>query len=241
MNSKTASGKPELHGGIGGKGGDSDKKGGGGGDSESLGVPNTLLSWFVNIWGGIGEQGGRGGADGTNGTRVKNGTGQNLQYSQSSVTLWERFQRMLPSSWATMTGTYIVGTAPCVVSAIDSSKVKIGGVGGKGGSGSLTGGKGGGVGGEDGFGGYCGGRGGIGRGSVFYEVLGHPHKKTLNAPPTLLAGYPIVKDPEEAEKLRRMLRAQGFAIVGALFVVTEEDLAKRRFSLNAFAETDSVF
>ncbi|KAJ7939957.1 hypothetical protein B0H13DRAFT_2260974 [Mycena leptocephala] len=89
------SGKPELHGGIGGKGGDGGKEGGGGGDGESPGVPNTLLSWFVNIWGGIGGQGGRGGAggtNGTNGTNVKNGTGQGLQYPQSPVTLWERFR-----------------------------------------------------------------------------------------------------------------------------------------------------
>ncbi|KAF8144712.1 hypothetical protein K438DRAFT_1782579 [Mycena galopus ATCC 62051] len=137
------SGKPELH---EGKGGDGGNKGGGGGDGEGPGVPNTLHSWFANIWGGIGGQGGRGGADGTegtNGTSVKNRTGQDLQYPQSPVTLWERFRRMLPSSWATTTGTYIFGTAPCIVSAIDSSKMKIGGVGGKGGSGSLRGGKGG--------------------------------------------------------------------------------------------------
>ncbi|KAJ6479085.1 hypothetical protein C8R45DRAFT_358678 [Mycena sanguinolenta] len=43
------SGRPELHGGIGGNGGDGGKEGGGGGDGESPGVPNTLLSWFVNI------------------------------------------------------------------------------------------------------------------------------------------------------------------------------------------------
>ena len=87
----------------------------------------------------------------------------------------------------------------------------------------------GGIGGEGGIGGFFGGRGGVGRGSVFHEVLAHPHEKTLNAPPTLLANYSMAKESNEDKKLRQMLSEQGFVTVGSLFVVTGEDLAKIGF------------
>ncbi|KAJ6479093.1 hypothetical protein C8R45DRAFT_1156688 [Mycena sanguinolenta] len=127
-------------------------------------------------------------------------------------------------------------------------KVETGGKGGKGGKGTYTGGEGGegeapqipigivslfakifgGIGGEGGLGGIFGGRGGIGRGSVFHEVhvLGNPSKKTLNAPPLLLTEYAILFGD-----LLAPLFNQGFVTVGALFMVTRDDLRRVGFNL----------
>ncbi|KAJ6479090.1 hypothetical protein C8R45DRAFT_1006583 [Mycena sanguinolenta] len=225
------SGKPELHGGIGGMGGHGGQHAGEGGKGESAVVPGTHIPRFAKIWGGIGGQGG------TTGPKPPSPAAE-------GVNLWERVRGMLItlrilSRKATETeGTYVFG-----------------GVGGKGGGGTRGGGEGGigeaseipigavsmfarifgGIGGEGGFGRIFGGRGGIGRGSVFHEVLGHPHGNTLNAPPTLLANYSMAKHPNEDKKLRHMLSEQGFVTVGALFVVTGKDLAEVGFNIGHIA------
>ncbi|KAF7341649.1 hypothetical protein MSAN_02062700 [Mycena sanguinolenta] len=219
------SGKPELRGDIGGKGGHGGRKGGEGGVGDAAVVPVTYLYRFAKIWGGIGGQGGT--------------TDQDLQRPPSlvpeRVTLWERLRSMLG-----MLSSKIIETERPHI---------YGGVGGKGGDGTHRGGEGGvgeasqipigmvsifakifgGIGGEGGAGGSFGGRGGIGRGSVFSEFLGCAHERTLNAPPTLLADYAM------AEELREMLLHQGFVTVGALFMVTGEDLVKVGFKTGHIA------
>ncbi|KAF7358598.1 hypothetical protein MSAN_01198300 [Mycena sanguinolenta] len=224
------SGKPELYGGIGGRGGHGGHKGGEGGVGDAALVPETYLSRFAKIWGGTGGQGGTAGQD----------SQRPPSPAPEGVTLWERFRcmlGMLSSKTMEREGQHIYG-----------------GVGGKGGGGTHGGGEGGvgeasqipigmvsifakilgGMGGEGGAGGSFGGRGGIGRGSVFSEFLGRAHERTLNAPPTLLADYSM------AEELREMLLQQGFVTVGALVMVTGEDLVKVGFKTGHIATLKEI-
>ncbi|KAF7342863.1 hypothetical protein MSAN_02002500 [Mycena sanguinolenta] len=221
--------KPDLHGGIGGKGGDSPGEPGAGGEGHTPVVPKTYLSRFLYIFSGIGGEGGS--ADPNSETQSAPGQ------RREQLTLWEKVQRMLPFRLSGSEGPYLFG-----------------GIGGKGGYGPRQGGEGGvgeatrvsiefvsyfqkifgGIGGEGGAGRLFGGNGGNGQGSVFSEPLGRPENAMSETSPTLLANYRMDED------LRKVLSEQGFVTVGALFMVTGDDLAEVGFKLGRVADLKEI-
>ncbi|KAJ7456822.1 hypothetical protein B0H11DRAFT_1925635 [Mycena galericulata] len=227
-------GTTQLYGGIGGRGGQGRKAGGIGGFGEAPVVPQGLIHWFRQIWGGIG---GEGGTDGTGGeTQASGGTSQaftRTHNARKEDTLLNRIRNMLP---------YFFGKA----SESNSERTWLfGGTGGKGGRGTHSGGEGGlgeapkigiesislfsrifgGIGGLGGFGDLFGGQGGRGQGSTFHELLVCVDENARSAKPTPLAKFHI------GDSLRQRLYDQGFVTVGGLFEVTGNDLREVGFEI----------
>ncbi|KAJ6479118.1 hypothetical protein C8R45DRAFT_1156734 [Mycena sanguinolenta] len=221
--------RPELYGGIGGRGGYG-KKGGEGGVGEPSKVPPSLVGLFAGVGSAVRVD------------MVAFKTRKYPMFTTKPLFGPEFTVSMLQFPNTDAGGTWIIG-----------------GIGGIGGNGTHKGGEGGvgepsriptgslscftkifgGIGGEGGTGEFVGGKGGTGWGSAFDELLGHADQKRLSAKSTPLSNLPISSD------LGKRLREQGFVTVEALFLVTGKDLLEvggfKRGDIGALKEALTYF